>query len=179
MLNFIAIIMYAAVIVACLMARNAAVRRGAKADGRTFAVTAFVFAMLVLSRAMGAEEMLHDILKGRLLHAGGYADRRSFQEPVVIFGFLLLFAFAFYKGYRFLEAPARFSCVSIVSAACWAMAALAFARTVSWHTTDKILFGTFHLNWFLDLGCTLAAGIGSAYYVHRTKLPAWGHRTHH
>lgn len=171
MLNLIAMAIYAAVSIACLIARNTAARRGAKAESRTFAFAGLIFVGLIVLRGVGAEDMIHETLRDSLMRAGDYAERRSFQKPAVVSGLLVLFGFAFYKGYRFMQAPMRFSLVSIVSAACWVMIALIFVRTSSWHTTDKMLFGPLHVNWFLDLGCTLVTGLGSILYVRRPEVP--------
>ena len=176
MLNFFAIVIYAVVCAVSFVAWSMAARRGAKANARTFAFATFAFALLTVSRALGAEDMLHDAIKRSFMLAGEYSERRAFQKPLVIAGLLAMFAFAFYKGFRIVQVSTRFSPAAAVSLACWTMSALVFVRTLSWHTTDKMLFGPVHLNWFVDMGCTLITGVGAALYAWRPRRAGHQHR---
>lgn len=132
----------------------------------TWAIIAMVFVGLALLRIFAVEELLRTDLRMTLYQEGAYDERRSFQGPLfaVVFtiaatGVAGLFYFLV-KGVR-----GRRNIVTLVATGCTAgMIFLLALRLLSLHSVDELLYGPIKLNWFADLGMTVAALVSAVRY---------------
>ena len=164
--------LYAVVLCTCLFAAlTAGQNRQPFAHARTWVMVALMFGVLALMRIVNAEDMLRNILRDLLRSEGGYAGRRDVQRIFVIaamIGFAGLFLFGLWKQWRAAHGRrnvALFAAYAAVAIMLFVMA----LRIISLHQVDWVLYGPAKLNWFLDIGASLAVLAASIVYVRLVK----------
>lgn len=128
---------------------------------------AVLFVALFAWRVTGIEENLRTVLRGMLQADGDYGTRQELQGPlsaaVVLAASLMIFL-----GWRVYSRTRKGSLTRLVAVARLAMiglVGLVALRLISLHVADKLLYGPAHLNWLIDIGCTLVIGICAFRYA--------------
>jgi UDP-N-acetylmuramyl pentapeptide phosphotransferase/UDP-N-acetylglucosamine-1-phosphate transferase len=168
MLSLVAAAAYVAVAVACLLGATLARRhRQPPAHWRTWIVIALVFLLLAAMRGSGLEELIRQSLRDLLRLEGVYYERRSYQRwlaVAVILGISGLFAAGLWWQLRKTRAR-RSTALLAAQASTLVMVMLVSLRIVSLHQVDQLLYGPIKLNWFADLGASLATFAAAVIYV--------------
>lgn len=121
-------------------------------------VVAAVFVGLALMRFYNVEEWLRGDLRQLLRLEQSYEDRRDLQKP--LFAIIFLVATAMAGGFVYFLAKGvqgRRNIAVFVAIGCTGgLIFLLALRLVSLHSVDAVLYGRFKVNWFADLGMTIA-----------------------
>ncbi len=160
---------YLAASLACCVAAVAVQRQvNARAQLWGWLGIAAFFALLIASRLWGWEELIRDTLKSAFLAGEAYASRRQLQLPLALVvlvagaGLALVFLQQFRRAQG---ATSRY--LGFASGATIGMAGLIALRIISFHATDRILYGL-KLHWVFDIGFTLAV-LGAAILTIRAQ----------
>lgn len=174
LLSLAACSLYAIVAVACFIAAATARRFWqVPGHGRTWLLLALFFGVLIALRLVNAEDWLRAVLRDYFRESGYYAERRSFQAPLVavilaiagVGAMLLLPQWA-----RNLQGCQDVARIAGVYAAC-AMVCLIALRLASLHMVDALLYGPVKLNWVIDVGASLVVLFAAISYVVRARTP--------
>lgn len=166
--SLFAAVVYAGVAIACLFAAASARRyRQPPAHWKIWAAIALVFLLLAAMRSFGLEEVIRQFFRDLLRLEGAYVERRTYQRwlaGAVILGICGLFAFGFRRQSRSMRGRRNMALLA-AQASTLAMAMLVGLRFVSLHQIDQLLYGPLKLNWFADLGASLATLAAAAIYL--------------
>jgi fumarate reductase subunit D len=129
-----------------------------------------LFLLLAASRWFGLEEDLRVFLRGGLRADGLYQERREFQAVIasaalVISTLLGMTGMGMMLRSGVLQKPGPSRIVALAGSICGGLVLLVALRLVSFHAIDVLLFRGPRLNWFLDIGGTLAVAGAAAWYV--------------
>lgn len=158
----------------------AALRARTSAQGsrhvRLWLMVALIFALLALSRLFMAEELLREWLRTMLEREALYGQRRSLQLPLSLLAIAVsLGAMLWWIAlWRRTAASRRERTVHLARLGLLAMGALIAVRTVSLHGIDTWLYSGPRLNWWLDIGSSLAVGLAALRYVLMFKASSEG-----
>lgn len=167
-LSLLAIGLYALVMGACIVgAAIAWNRREARWHIVSWLTLAALFCGLIVSRYLGLEEVVRETMRQALRDGGFYYERRGIQSSIA--GAMLLLAPAvaavfFWRKFRRMRGR-RERAVKVALLAGSGMVGLVCLRLISLHSFDVILFGPLKLNWFADIGASLAVILAAAYYM--------------
>lgn len=121
-------------------------------------IIAALFTGLALARIYGLEELLRGDLRTMLYAERTYEERRTLQKPLFAIVFVIAasmaggFVYSLAKGVR-----GRRNVAALVAIGCTGgLMFLAALRLVSLHSVDAWLYGPLKINWFADLGMTVA-----------------------
>ncbi len=121
-------------------------------------IIAAFFIGLALARIYGLEDLLREDLRMMLYAERTYEERRTLQKP--LFAFVFVIAASMVGGLVYFLArgvQGRRNVASLVAIACTGgLLFLAALRLVSLHSVDALLYGPVKINWFADLGMTIA-----------------------
>ncbi len=121
-------------------------------------IIAALFIGLALVRFYGLEEMLRGDLRMILYAERTYDERRSLQKP--LFAIVFVIAASMVGGLVYFLAKrlrGRRNVAALVAVGCTGgLMFLAALRLVSLHSVDALLYGPVKINWFADLGMTIA-----------------------
>ncbi len=121
-------------------------------------IIAALFIGLALVRIYGLEEMLRGDLRMILYDERTYEERRSLQKP--LFAIVCVIAATMACGLAYFLARGvrgRRNIAAMIAIGCTGgLMFLAALRMVSLHSVDALLYGPMKLNWFADLGMTIA-----------------------
>ncbi|MBI1402048.1 MAG: hypothetical protein GC147_02395 [Porphyrobacter sp.] len=175
-LSLAAASLYGAVAMCSLVAAGVAILRkqqGWHVSGWLLLAVLFVF--LAVLRVYGVEEAIRHDLRSVLYHEGVYGERRTFQRPVAAIAVALISLGAaawIYIGFR--NVVGRRNVAMLIGfASAYCMIGLLGLRLISLSPVDKLLFGPAKLNWFIDIGSSLAVFASAAYY---SWLVGWRRR---
>lgn len=167
-LAVVASALYALIVGACLLAASTAGKMRQQAWHRSgWALIAGFFAILVIMRVFDIEETLRDNLRAMIRASGDYGERRQFQRQILAICVAIASLAATgwlthtlrrVRGRRNLALICAFGCIG-------AMAVLIALRMISLHATDRLLYGALKLNWFGDVGLSLATLGAALFYV--------------
>jgi hypothetical protein len=160
--------LYLLVVLACMIAWATALRgRQLPAHWQTWAVIAGLFGLFAMLRFTNFEEIARDSLRGYFKAEGMYGDRRAVQGPIVALVLAIIATVAFVLPYRWSRIVRGRRNVARVTAvlAVLVMLLLIALRLASLHAVDALLYGTWKLNWIIDIGASLTALGAAAYYV--------------
>jgi Ca2+/Na+ antiporter len=163
-----AISVYVGISLLCtLAALSAGVRGHSRRHALGWLLCSAAFIAMAVLRLLGAEDRIRQALRKLALAQGSYEERAVLQAPLVvlILAGMILLVFGAQRVWRskLPENSDRLLGVALLSVA--AFVPLYAVRMISWHTTDRILYGGgIHLNWILDLGlCAAVAGVAILY----------------
>ncbi len=168
LLNLSAIGLYALVVAACIGASIAAANfRQIPRHTWIWAGLAVFFLGVAGSRWWGIEVSLTEGLREFVRHEHRYAERRSFQKPLVAALLMLAAAIAFVLTYRArqLAEGRRNVAILIAVSASAIMLGLISLRIISLSMVDRLLYGPVKLNWVFDIGSTIAVLAAAGYYI--------------
>ena len=121
-------------------------------------IIAALFAGFAIMRIYGLEDMLRGDLRTILYTERTYEERRSLQKP--LFALVFMVAAAMVGGLVYVLANSvrgrRDVAAMVAIGSTGGLIFLALLRLVSLHSVDALLYGPLKLNWFADLGMTLA-----------------------
>lgn len=167
-LSVLAAGLYVAIAAAAFLALN----RATSSDQRAWHMGAWgaigvLFMILAVLRIVGAEDILRGELRVMLSTEIDYEQRGVIQKPLAVL--ILLAAAASISGIGYALARGirgRRNVATLGAIACGGgMICLLALRLVSLHATDALLFGPLKLNWFLDIGMSLATlGLALRYW---------------
>lgn len=125
------------------------------------------FALLIVSRLIGFEEMLREDLRNLLDSRGLVAERRSIQGPIVALALTVSGAIAMAAFYWVARRVSGRRNVALAAAVggCGVMLTTIALRTVSLHSLDRLLNGPLKLNWVGDIGASFAVLIAAVLYA--------------
>lgn len=134
---------------------------------RLWLLVALVFLLLALSRITMAEDVLHEWLRGQFESMALYDRRRALQLPLALFTMAAALAGLFWwlAIWRRIAASRRERMVHLAWLALAVMGALVVLRVISLHAIDGLLHGGPRLNWWLDIGSGLLAGLAALRYA--------------
>lgn len=168
-LNYSAVLLYAATLLACALATRAVRSHGLHDwQGRVWLGLIVLFAALIVSRLLNVEDILRDALRSALRDGGAYGGRRDVQSWIA--GSIIMVAacatgfWLFRMTRRMRGRRASASIVALFAGV--GMAFLVVMRLISLHVIDRLLYGPLKLNWIGDIGLTLAV-MGAALYFTR------------
>jgi hypothetical protein len=164
--------LYALVALASAVAAAAGVRAGRPRGHLVrWILLAALFAALIAWRLLEIEDSLRDGWRGALKADAIYDRRREFQRPAAALVFLAGAALAAWLGFRTVrQAGGRLDLFAGLASLCGlGMITLVGLRLVSLSPVDKLLYGPLKLNWFADIGGSLAVLGLAAAYVHRAR----------
>lgn len=124
------------------------------------------FALLVVLRLVGFEDLLRDELRETLRASSTYGSRRDYQRPAAA-GLLVMAALAAsWWALRTLRLAKgrRNICVLVGLFGGMAMVFLMALRLISLHLIDALLYGPLKLNWIGDIGLSLLVAWAAVYY---------------
>ena len=167
-LSLAAAALYALVALAAMVACGTAAKNGQPGWNRNvwFAL-AMMFVALVVWRGLGIEDALREWMRGQLRAEGSYSGRYLVQGIIVsIVAAMALFGglWAARRSAGLLRGRRNIATVAALAAGA-AMAVLIALRLISLHLIDGALYGPLKLNWFGDIGSSLAVLIAAIYYV--------------
>ena len=118
-------------------------------------VIAVAFVLLAVSRIFGIEEAISLGLKAEFIAKEEYSQRRGWQRWFVAGALLIAAGFCFWLLRRsiFRKSPGSWR-QNLVILAVIGLGTIVLLRIISFHATDKLLYGL-RLNWILDPGLTL------------------------
>lgn len=129
-------------------------------------IIAALFIGLALVRFYGLEEMLRGDLRMILYAERIYDERRSLQKP--LFAIVFVVAASMVGGLVYFLAKGvrgRRNVATLVAIGCTGgLMCLAALRLVSLHSVDALLYGPLKINWFADLGMTIAVSVCAIRY---------------
>ncbi|MDT0509468.1 hypothetical protein [Novosphingobium sp. MMS21-SN21R] len=129
---------------------------------------AVLFVALFAWRVTGVEESMRTVLRGMLRADGDYGARQELQGPLSAAA-VLAASLMIFLGWRVYARTRTGSLTRLVAVARLAMiglVGLVALRLISLHVADKLLYGPAHLNWLIDIGCTLVIGLCAFRYAH-------------
>ena len=123
-----------------------------------WATIAAIFIGLALMRLIGVEEWLRGDLRMMLYAEQSYEKRRDLQKPLVVLIFVIVMSMAGGVVYLLATgAKGRRNIAALTAICCTGgLTFLAALRLVSLHSVDALLYGPVKINWFADLGMTIA-----------------------
>lgn len=143
---------------ASLTGTRAVQHRGVSWHRWLWVMIALIFIGLAMMRVFAVEDWLRNSMRSVLHTEEAYADRRSLQRPLVAALLLMVLAVGAallsilskgVGGRRNIAVVGALGCTG-------AMIVLAALRLISLHSVDALLFGPLKVNWFLDLGLSIA-----------------------
>jgi len=153
--SFLGVLLYLAV---AALAVRTGLRSSNKEKWLWLAVSA-LFLGFAAWRAGGGEALVQQWARAGSRAEGLYADRRTWQGPLTVAGFLTIAgvtATIFIRKPGLARSPLAWANVSAL-----ALAGYTLLRSLSFHPLDAILyagFGPFHVNHVIDAGLTLFCG---------------------
>lgn len=134
---------------------------------RLWLLVALVFTLLALSRVTMAEEWLREWLRAELQGEALYDRRRTLQLPLALLTMAAVFASLLWwlATWRRISGHRRERMVHLAWLALAVMGALIVLRVISLHATDGWLRGGVRLNWWLDIGSGMLAGLAALRYA--------------
>lgn len=156
----------------CLWAGLAARKRGRPGSDTAWWIgLATLFVALFAWRVTGIEESLRTVLRGMLRADGEYGARQELQGPLSAAAVLAasLMAFLGWRVYARTRTGSLTRLVAVARLAMIGLVSLVALRLISLHVADKLLYGPAHLNWLIDIGCTLV--IGTCAFRYARVLP--------
>lgn len=157
-----------------LAAWRARASRHAPRHVRLWLLVALVFSLLALSRMAMAEDALHEWLRGQFEGMALYDRRRALQLPLALLTMAAAFAGLLWwlATWRRNSGRRRERMIHLARLALAVMGALVMLRVISLHATDGLLHGGVRLNWWLDIGSSLLAGLAALRYASMTGVRA-------
>lgn len=168
LLSIVACIVYALVSGCAVWAWRAARYKKQQAwHYQAWVLIACFFALLIISRLLGLEELLRSDLRETLQAQDLVANRRSIQGPIIAGALILFGAGAMIAAYFVSQRIAGRRNLAVVGAicACGVMIATIALRTISLHALDRLLNGPLKLNWVGDIGASLVVLGAAVVYV--------------
>lgn len=169
--SLIAASLYVVIALLCIAAWRASHRLRNDRLGRFIWLTiSILFAGLALSRLWEWESRIRAFMRGIFESQYSYEVRHDVQAPLALFVIFLLLTglFLFVKLIRRFRSRRDRNFVSIAVAASIAMVGLVALRIISYHPIDTVLYSGPRLNWWLDIGLSLAVG-WAAWRQHRSQ----------
>jgi hypothetical protein len=160
--------LYLIVLAGCMVAAFTSARYRQPPKHRLiWGLIAIAFLGLAIMRFTALEEIARVALRGLLMAEAAYEDRRVYQRAIVMILFLAVSVLALFGLMRQWQmARGRRNVAVVVALAGLAMmVGLLGLRIISLHDIDKLLYGPLKLNWFLDIGASLAVLGAAAGYV--------------
>lgn len=153
--------------VAAIAAGRAQISRQVPRHARLWLLVALVFALLALSRVTMAEDWLREWLRTELQSKELYDRRRTLQLPLALLTMVAAFAglFWWFATWRRIAGRRREGMVHLARLALVVMGALIVVRVISFHVIDGWLHSGPRLNWWLDIGSSLVAGLAALRYA--------------
>lgn len=131
-----------------------------------WSIIAALFIGFALARIYGFEEMLRADLRKMMYAERAYEERRSFQKP--LFAFVFLVAASMIGAFSYFVAKSvrgRRNVAALIAIGCTGgLIFLAAVRLVSLHSVDALLYGPLKINWFADMGMTIAVSACAVRY---------------
>jgi len=158
--------LYAFVAAGCILAATYSQRsQQARWHSSAWIALTLLFVLLLAMRVTGIEETIRDSARAVLRAEGAYQGRRDVQSIIAAIVALVGGCSAVWLAYRVSRGSQRRLDLVVKWAigAGMAMVALLVARFISLHAIDRLLYGPLKLNWFADIGASLAV-LGLAGY---------------
>ncbi len=128
---------------------------------------AALFVLLALWRVLALEEIVRAELRDSLRGSGAYEMRRSYQSIIasalVALAGIAGFAAA-WRARAFMRGRRNLALLAALAAGGGLVLLVAF-RLVSFHWVDALLYGPLKLNWFADIGLSVAVMFAAVFYV--------------
>lgn len=168
LLSLIACGIYAMVAFACVKAAGEArAKRQQGWHAKTWTSIAIFFAILIITRLVGLEDLLREGLR-EWLQAEGLRDRRrAIQGPAIAVAIALFAAAGMLAVYWVAQRISGRRNIAVAAAlgACGAMVGVIALRIISFHALDRFLNGPLKLNWVGDMGASFAVLAFAIYYI--------------
>lgn len=134
---------------------------------RVWTLLSILFAVLVLFRLLALEDMLRGSLRTALRADGSYSGRDVLQRSLVAGILVMVAAAGMVWANKLLRKVRGRRNIAVIFAAISGAGLLVLIaiRLVSWHLTDKLLYGPLKLNWLMDIGLSCTILGASLYYV--------------
>lgn len=160
-LSLLAAGFYLLVSLACLAAARSQARQArSKRMAAEWALVAVFFLLLAVSRVFLIEDSAELLLREFLHRSQGYENRRPVQMmltvAIVIIGFMTILLFGNSLSRIIRQQDQDRMLLKLVYLACFVMVLLIGARVVSLHAMDAVLYGPLKINYFVDIGSSLA-----------------------
>ncbi len=168
-LSLVAAGLYLTVSVLCLRAGNFVTQNNAGRKRRLwwFAI-AVLFGLLAMMRILVVEDQMRFALRTFLETRDLYGIRRSIQWPIAIAAAALFSALFWMLMRRFSEgSDRRGRALQLAQLAAFAMVALVALRLISLGPIDYILDGPLRVNWWIDIGSSLAVAVAAWRFAQR------------
>lgn len=172
MLGWAVLPIYGVAIVLCARAAFAARHWRAPGSDRLFwSLVTMFFALLVVSRVTGFEDLVRASMKAALDSGGRYSARRPIQAAIAVGAAAMGAVVAYFSWRKLLDGKPRpiASALSLALAGSWAMAGLVVMRLISLHQIDRLLYSGPHLNRFADPAAAIVVCAGAWSYVLRVR----------
>jgi hypothetical protein len=158
-LSFIAAVLYVGVAAAAVMAgTRAPLRRQFGWHRWAWLAIAFLFLTFAVLRITGFEDWVRGDLRLALFDENTYEQRRSLQKPLFAVVFMLAAGGAaglFYFVANGVQGRRSFA-VILAMGCTGGMLFLLLLRLLSLHSVDQLLYGSFKINWLVDVGMSVA-----------------------
>lgn len=152
---------------------------------RVWLVASALFLVCAVSRQFGLEEALRASIRGELQVGQVYETRRDYQSVfasviIVVATGVCTAGFVALVRSGLMRRKGLSRTTVLAGLACAAMILLILLRLVSLHMLDAVLYRGPRLNWFADIGATLAvAGLARHYHVSLRALSRRSSRSRH
>lgn len=167
-LSLVAAVLYLVVAFSCMIASTSAVsRHNPLASIMPWVLIGLFFGAMAISRYFDIEDTLRNSMRGMLQADNAYEIRREYQRPMAAIVLVLGSALGFWLVYKIAKGVGSRRVLALRSAkmATICLFTLVMLRIVSLHPVDGLLYGPLKLNWFIDVGASLAVLAAAFAYI--------------